>query len=49
MMKIRGKVDKSNTYNGCSGNISFFICRTSSDSKTRLITNEVLPLFLLFL
>ena len=32
MMKISGKVDKSNTYNGFSGNISFFINRrTSSD------------------
>ena len=27
MIKIRGKVDKSNTYNGFSGNISFFINR----------------------
>ena len=25
MRKISGKVDKSNTYNGFSGNISFFI------------------------
>ena len=31
MIKIRGKVDKSNTYNGSTGNISFFIHRTSSD------------------
>ena len=32
MIKIRGKVDKSNTYNGFNGNISFFINRgTSSD------------------
>ena len=32
MMKINGKVDKSNTYNGFSSNISFFIQgRTSSD------------------
>ena len=32
MIKISGKADKSNTYNGFSGNISFFIQgRTSSD------------------
>ena len=32
MIKISGKVDKSNTYNGFSGNILFFINRkTSSD------------------
>ena len=31
MIKISGKVDKSNTYNGFSGNISFLIHRTSSD------------------
>ena len=34
MIKISRKVDKSNTYNGFSGNISYFIQgRTSSDSK----------------
>ena len=38
MIKISGKVDKPNTYNGFSGDISFFIQgRTSSDSE------EVLP------
>ena len=32
MIKISGKVDKSNTYNGFISNISFFIQgRTSSD------------------
>ena len=32
MIKISGKVDKSDTYNGFSGIISFFIHRkTSSD------------------
>ena len=31
MIKISGKVNKSNTYNGFSGNISFFIKRTSSN------------------
>ena len=32
MIKINGKVNKSNTYNRFSGNISFFINnRTSSD------------------
>ena len=32
MIKISGKIDKSNTYNGLSGNILFFINRrTSSD------------------
>ena len=34
MIKIRGKVDKSNTYNGFSGNISFFIDRRTSSGKT---------------
>ena len=29
--KIRGKMDKSNSYNGINGNILFFIHRTSSD------------------
>ena len=31
MIKIIGKVDKSETYNRFSGDISFFILRTSSD------------------
>ena len=32
MIKISGKVDNSNTYNGFNGNISYFINRrTSSD------------------
>ena len=32
MIKISGKVDKSKTYSGFNGNISFFIHgRTSSD------------------
>ena len=32
MMKISGKMNKSNTYNGFSGNISFFFNKiTSSD------------------
>ena len=31
MIKISGKVDKSNSYNGFTGNISFFYQRTSSD------------------
>ena len=31
MIKISGKVNKSNAYNGLSTNISFFI--TSSDKK----------------
>ena len=30
MIKISGKVDKSNSYNRFSGDISFFIIRTSS-------------------
>ena len=30
MIKIRGKVDKSNTYNGFRNNISFFINGNSS-------------------
>ena len=30
MIKISGKVDKSNTFNGFSGNISFFINRKTS-------------------
>ena len=34
MKKISGKVDKSNTYNGFSSNISFFIQgRTSSAGR----------------
>ena len=34
MIKISRKVDKSNTYNGFSGNISFFIhIKTSSDFR----------------
>ena len=34
MIKISGKVDKSNTYNGFSNNISFFVLeRTSSVEK----------------
>ena len=38
MIKIRGKVDKSNTYNGFGGTISFFIYRrTSSDPNNKLI------------
>ena len=38
MIKICGKVEKSNTYNGFNGNISFFINRgTSSDSLNRKI------------
>ena len=32
MIKISGKVDKSNTYNGFNANISFFIDGTSSYS-----------------
>ena len=31
MIQINVKVDKSNTYNGFSANISFFIYRTSLD------------------
>ena len=31
VIKVSGKVDKSKTSNGFSGNISFFIHRTSSD------------------
>ena len=31
MIKISGKVDKSNTYNEFNHNILFFIQRTSSD------------------
>ena len=31
MIKISGKLDKSNTYNWFNDNISFFINRTSSD------------------
>ena len=31
MIKISGKVNKSNAYNGFNGNILFFINRTSSD------------------
>ena len=30
MIRIRKRVDKSNTYNGFSGNISFFIHRRTS-------------------
>ena len=38
MIKISGKIDKSNTYNGFRSNILFFINgRTSSNSE------EVLP------
>ena len=49
MIKISGKVDKSNTYNGFNGNISFFVNRrTLSDfiesSEVLLIKNEILPL-----
>ena len=33
-IKINGKIDKTNTYNGFSSNISFFtLGRTSSDKK----------------
>ena len=41
MIKISGKMDKSNTYNGFSGNISFFI---KSDKVFLLIKNEILLL-----
>ena len=34
MIKISGKVDKSNTYNGYSSNISFFIHRRRTSDKT---------------
>ena len=41
MIKISGKLDKSNTYNGFSDNISFFINRkTSSVNKERNITTK---------
>ena len=34
MIKMSGKVDKSNTYNGFTGNVSFFINRKTSPDKT---------------
>ena len=34
MIKISGKVDKSNTYNGFNNSISFFINRRTSSEKT---------------
>ena len=34
MIKISGKVDKSNIYNGFNGNISFFIKRRITLDKT---------------
>ena len=42
MIKIRGKVNKSSTYNGFSHNISFFIQgKIFSDlNKERNITNK---------
>ena len=34
IIKLSGKVDKLNTYNGFSGNISFFIHGRMSSDKT---------------
>ena len=40
MIKIRGKVDKFNTDNEFSGNISFFIHRTTSDPSSSSLNKE---------
>ena len=44
MIKISGKEDKSNAYNGFSGNISFFNDRKTSSDSIRLIKNKILLL-----
>ena len=41
IIKISGKVDKSDTYNGFSGDISFFIRWTLSTEKVLRIKNEI--------
>ena len=46
LMKISGKVDKSNTYNGFCSNISFFI-HIESEEVLPWIKNEMLLLNLL--
>ena len=44
MIKISGKVDKSNTYNGFTSHVSFFIQGRTSNSEELLhwIKNEIL-------
>ena len=45
MLKISGKVEKLNTFNGFSGNISFFIYKSPSVNKEQNITTKFIVSF----
>ena len=46
MIKISGKVNKSNTYNGLSSNISFFI---QGKARCKCLIHPLFHLFLLYI